>query len=884
MTSSNTHQFNEQDFDRSLSESEDALPIFKNALKDAYTYLEQQFNQGEDVTRLVFQHTDFVDKLLCRAYTHFIKQNDMALVAVGGYGRAELHPKSDTDILLLLPSDNQTSISDEVESLLTFLWDIGMEVGHSVRTIDDCIIEAKQDITVITNLVESRLICGSQDLFNKLHEVISPEKIWSSKEFFAAKLKEQEERYEKYNGTAYNLEPNVKEGPGGLRDIHMINWVTRRHFSSTSPHELVNKNFLTESEYNTLMEEQAFLWKIRFGLHILTGRHEDRFLFDHQRNLAKQFGYEDKDGRLAVEQLMKKYYQTVMDLSRINEMLLQLFKEAILYSTEDEKPVTINNRFQLVKNYVEATNENVFNEEPSSILEIFLILAQNPQYKGIRANTIRLLRNSRELIDDSFRNNMKCRGLFMKFLRQPHGVTRELRRMNRYGILAEYLPAFKNIVGQMQHDLFHHYTVDEHTLFVIRNIRRFTVPECFHEFPLCSNIIQRLPKLEILYLAGLFHDIAKGRGGDHSKLGAEDAITFCRHHGIRQYDAKLVAWLVSNHLVMSVTAQRKDISDPEVITEFAEKVSNQSQLDHLYLLTVADMRATNPTLWNAWKDSLLTQLYMSTTRLFRKGISNAKNQHSQVEETKKNAQQILEHSSGLLFKNIKQLWSSFDQDYFLRHSADRVAWHTESILKNNNPDAPLVMIYPEDEIREDYLEIFVYTKDHENIFSIMTTVFDKLRLNIVDARIITTCDGYTLDTYIALEEPGQKINRDERMKEIIQVLNDALINPSTAPTPVNHHLPRQIKSFKKSCQVFFRPDPNYPRTIMEVFATDQPGLLARIGVALTSCGIRLKNAKIATFGERAEDILFITDRKNLPVDDEKSQNHLRETIIKSLNS
>ncbi len=884
MQAEQTGLFDADEFDNALAENNEPLALFKSAIKNAKSALKQKFEQGDDTTRLVFQYTSVVDQLLVRAYSLFIKKQDAALVAVGGYGRGELHPASDTDILILMPNDDKATISHDVESLLTFLWDIGLEVGHSVRTVEECVLEARQDITVITNLVESRLINGPDVLFSQMQSAIAPDRIWSSRAFFEAKLEEQNTRHQKFFGTAYNLEPNIKDGPGGLRDIHTIGWVTRRHFGSSTLHELVNKNFLSETEYNALMEVQNFIWKVRFGLHIITGRHEDRLLFDYQRTLAKQFGYEDKDNRLAVEHFMKQYYCNVMELSRLNEMLLQLFQEAILHSDEDEKPILINKRFQSINGYVEVTGPDVFKKTPSALLEIFLILSKHPEYKGVRASTIRLIRDHRYLIDDNFRNDMRCRGLFMKFFRQSQGITHELRRMNRYGILAEYLPIFKNIVGQMQHDLFHHYTVDEHTIFVIRNLRRFTVPEFFHEFPMASNIIQRIPKLEILYLAGFFHDIAKGRGGDHSELGAQDAITFCQHHGLRQYDAKMVAWLIKSHLIMSTTAQRKDISDPEVVNAFARLVGSQLHLDHLYLLTVADMRATNPTLWNSWKDSLLTELYMSTTRVLRQGANNQEDQLSQTNEIKISAQQILEQHSGLNFGKINKLWETFGDDYFLRHSAERIAWHTEAILKNENHDLPLTIVYPESEAREACLEIFVYTRDHDNLFSTITSALDQLALNIVDARIITALNGYTLDTYIVLEESDNQIDRQTRVNEIIQGINNRLSQLDSSPKPVHRRLPRQLKHFPIKTQVNFRPDPNCPRTIMEVIASDRPGLLSKIGAALMNCQMRLQNAKIATFGERAEDIFFITDKNNLPINDEKQQKCLRDTIKTALNN
>ena len=884
MQAEQTGLFDADEFDSALAGNNEPLALFKSALKNAKSALKQKFEQGDDTARLVFQYTLVVDQLLVRAYSLFIKKQDAALVAVGGYGRGELHPASDTDILILMPNDDQATISHDVENLLTFLWDIGLEVGHSVRTVEECALEARQDITVITNLVESRLINGPDVLFSQMQSAIAPDRIWSSRAFFEAKLEEQNTRHQKFFGTAYNLEPNVKDGPGGLRDIHTISWVTRRHFGSATLHELVNKNFLSEAEYNALIDGQNFIWKVRFGLHIITGRHEDRLLFDYQRTLAKQFGYKDNDNRLAVEQFMKQYYCNIMELSRLNEMLLQLFQEAILHSNDDDKPVFINKRFQSINGYVEVTGPDVFKKTPSALLEIFLILAKHPEYKGVRASTIRLIRDHRYLIDDNFRNDMRCRGLFMKFFRQAKGITHELRRMNRYGILAEYLPVFKNIVGQMQHDLFHHYTVDEHTIFVIRNLRRFTVPEFFHEFPLASNIIQRIPKLEILYIAGFFHDIAKGRGGNHSELGAHDAITFCQHHGLRQYDTKLVAWLIKSHLIMSTTAQRKDISDPEVINAFARLVGNQVQLDHLYLLTVADMRATNPTLWNSWKDSLLTELYMSTTRVLRQDANNQEHELNQTNEIKISAQHILEQHSGLNFGKINKLWETFGDDYFSRHSAERIAWHTEAILKNENCDLPLTIVYPEDEVREGYLEIFVYTQDHDNIFSTITSALDQLGLNIVDARIITALNGYTLDTYIVLEESDNQTDRQTRVHEIIQGVNNRLSQLDSLAKPVHRRLPRQLKHFPITTQVNFRPDPNCPRTIMEVIASDRPGLLSQIGAALMTCQIRLQNAKIATFGERAEDIFFITDKNNLPINDEKQQKCLCDSIKNALNN
>ncbi|OGT18655.1 MAG: [protein-PII] uridylyltransferase, partial [Gammaproteobacteria bacterium RBG_16_57_12] len=653
-------------FDAQVRTASQPLAVFRNALKKGHHALKQAFYNGPPVTDLVLARAELVDQLLLQAWQyHLPNAEDLALVAVGGYGRGELHPGSDIDIMILLPQERHAAPGEGIERFLTFLWDIGLEVGHSVRTLAECIEQGASDITIATNLMESRRLYGSRALYQQMCAATGPDSIWPSRAFFEAKWREQISRHHKFNDTAYNLEPNIKEGPGGLRDIQMIGWVAKRHFGAATMHDLVNHGFLTESEYHQLGNGQNFLWKIRFALHTITGRREDRLLFDHQRHLAQLFGYQDSNHRMAVEHFMKDYYRTIMELARLNEMLLQLFQEEILYADEIAKPAPINGRFQSRKGFIEACHQEVFKRYPFALLEIFLVSQQNPALKGIRAGTIRLMRNHRYLIDDNFRNDLRCKTLFMEILRQPHGVTRELRRMNRYGILAAYLPEFGTIVGQMQHDLFHVYTVDEHTLFVLRNLRRFSVLEYAHEFPMCSSIFQRVPKTELLYIASLYHDIAKGRGGDHSELGAIDAEAFCVRHNLSGYDARLVAWLVRSHLLMSTTAQRKDLSDPAVIHEFASTVGNQSRLDYLYLLTVADIRATSPKVWNSWKDALLIELYNATTRALRHGLENPLDQSDRVQYLQDMALELLANQR-ISKQQAQQVWQRLSNDYFIR--------------------------------------------------------------------------------------------------------------------------------------------------------------------------------------------------------------------------
>ncbi|MFK5913885.1 MAG: [protein-PII] uridylyltransferase [Woeseiaceae bacterium] len=872
--------FDEEKFEAELLIQDNPLLLFKDTLKNATTVLQQRFNAGRAATELVHARSNIVDAILVKAWLEYFPKEatDVALLAVGGYGRGELHPASDVDVQILLEDDSEHH-NEALSGFITFLWDIGLEIGHSVRTLDECVAEAISDITVATNLQEARLLCGPQSLYERQRELCSPKNIWSSKDFFQAKLEEQTTRHLKFNETAYNLEPNIKESPGGLRDIQVIGWVAKRHYDVDTLKELVNDEFITEQEYQSLHEGQAFLWKIRFGLHVLTGRREDRLLFDHQRELAKQFGYKDDHRHLAVEYFMKQYYRTVMELSRLNEMLLQLFKEEILLADDSSEPIEINNRFQSRKGYIEVTHENIFKRYPFALLEIFLILEQNTELKGVRANTIRLIRDHRYLINSYFRNDLRCKSLFMEIMRQTEGVTHELRRMNLYGILAAYLPVFENIVGQMQHDLYHVYTVDEHTLTLIRNLRRYTVPEFYHEFPLCSSIMNNVPKQEIVLLAGLFHDIAKGRGGNHAELGAVDALQFCRHHGLSEFDSHLVAWLVSKHLVMSSTAQRKDISDPDIVHEFAKEMEDKMHLDYLFLLTVSDIRATSSSVWNSWKGTLLRELYSATEAAFRRGLENPVLQSERIKDYQQQARQALVNK-GINEKNIDILWDDFGDEYFIRYSPNEIIWHSENILSLEDKTIPLILLRKRP--KGEGTEIFIHTKETSGLFSVIASILEQMNLTVLDARVFASKDKYTLDTFIVLETNGEQLTDVERIARLKENLMQHITQPNKQIPDMQRHTTRVAKHFKFQTQVSFEDNTIQHQTMMKVVAFDRPGLLSKIGSAMNQCGVTLHKAKIATFGEKAEDVFYITDQNNTPIIDEEQLNLLEKTIVESL--
>ena len=861
--------------------STDHINQFKQLINDKNTDLRQQYNPLEPVIRLIAEKADSIDEILKCCWIHFLGEHakDLSLLAVGGYGRRELFPHSDIDILILLNSDDCTDFQEPLANFSSFLWDIGLKPGQSVRTVNECIQEAQNDQTIMTSLLELRLIDGNKQLYDAIREVIRSDLMWPSDQFFQAKMEEQKQRYTKFHDTAYNLEPNVKESPGGLRDMQVIAWVFKRHYNSATLRELIKFGFLPESEYAELFSAQQTLWRIRYALHLLTGRNEDRLLFDYQRELAKWFGFTDSKDNHDVEEFMQHYYKTVVGLERLNEMLLQLFRERFVNDIEDCETLPINDKFNSVCGYIEAAHDNIFKQHPLALLEIFLLLQQKPNLKGVRATTIRLIRKNLALIDDGFRKDKQAQRLFIEIFKQPVGVTHQLRRMNRYGILAAYLPCFANIIARMQYDLFHIYTVDEHTLFVIRNLRRFSIDKHNDELPFCNNVFLRIAKPEVLYLAALYHDIAKGKGGDHSVNGENIARKFCDQHGLSKHDTKIITWLVRNHLIMSMTAQRKDISDPEVIHEFASLVKNAERLNYLYLLTVADIRATSPKLWNSWKDSLLKELYSATLVAIQRGLQTPVTLEERVNETKIDATNAL-IQLGISAATINYNWKQKSEDYFLKYSADEIVWHTIAIASCSEDDLPLVLLRPQ--TQRGSAEVFIYAKNKDYIFSLSTATLDQLGLSILDARIVTTNDQFVLNSFQVLEQSGGPITDIYRENHICSVLRRNLLVQTIKKQKNINRESRQAKNFPITTKIYFHDDPHNRHTVMELISTDRTGLLSTIGQVFREQEISLHSAKITTIGSRVEDIFCISDKQSKPIDDKEKQKKLREEMLKVL--
>ncbi|MDR2451879.1 MAG: [protein-PII] uridylyltransferase [Candidatus Accumulibacter sp.] len=813
------------------------------ALRDQYLA-----SREPEPAYFLYEHSHLIDEVLRDLWNELRIPEFMALCAVGGYGRGELWPCSDIDLLILLPDAPDAELAGRIERLVGLFWDVGLEIGHSVRTMEECLKEAWGDLTIQTALVEARLIVGNHGLFQRM--IFEFRKQLDAQVFYHTKRVEQEERYRRHGGSPYSLEPNCKESPGGLRDLQTILWIAQAAGYGNSWRDLKRHGFITYQEEQGLGRRERFLQNLRIQLHLLAGRHEDRLLFDHQTALAERMGFRDQPTRRASELLMQEYYRIAMTIMQLNTILMQNMGAAIFPSPEQE-PTPINDRFQNAHQLLDVTHERVFVEHPEATLEVFLLMGRHPELKGLTARTIRLLWRARRMIDDDFRQNPANKKRFIEIFRQPRGVLHELRRMNQFDILGRYLPKFGAIVGQMQHDLFHVYTVDQHIMQVLYNLRRFSDTNFTHEYPFCSQLINEFDKPWLLYIAALFHDIAKGRGGGHSELGAFDAQEFCDEHGLAEEETELIVWLVRNHLLMSNVAQKQDIADPDVAASFARTVRDERRLTALYLLTVADIRGTSPKVWNSWKGQLLEGLYHQTRRLLASGGQVPA--QGIIRERKEEALRLMLFH-GVHESEHERFWNQLDTVYFLRHSAEEIAWHTRALHYRINTAEPVVRarLNPQG----DGIEVMTYMRDQRDLFSRIVGFFSRTGYNILDARIHTTRHGYALDSFIMLDVTGRDSDRS-MISYIEHELTERLVRQGPPDRPADGRLSRQVRHFPIRPQVAIETDEKNEQFVLSVNASDRPGLLYTIASVLAAHGANLHTAKIATMGERVEDTFLI---------------------------
>lgn len=827
------------------------------------------------IRRVLQQLAAHADTSLIELWERVGLDTDMALVAVGGFGRGELFPHSDVDVLLLLPDDaaidQDSDLKAKLEQFIGACWDTGLEIGSSVRKIAECADEARRDVTIQTALLEARWVHGSRSLFSRLVRALN--EAMDPHAFLVAKTLEMRQRHQRHENTPYALEPNCKESPGGLRDLHVVLWVTKAAGLGRSWDELGRKGLITSLEVRQLKANEALLSLIRLRLHLIAKRREDRLVFDLQTAVAESFGCRPHDGgqgrhaRRASEAVMRRYYWAAKAVTQLNQILMLNIEERLSTgeSRQSHALRVINPRFYEKAGMLEVASDEVYQQHPHAILETFLLYQTTVGIKGLSARTLRALYNARPLMGGQFRTDPINRATFLNILQAPDGITHAMRLMNQTSVLGRYLWVFRKIVGQMQHDLFHVYTVDQHILMVLRNVRRFFIPEHSHEYPFCAQLAAGWDKPWVIYIAALFHDIAKGRGGDHSELGAQDVRQFCRLHGIDKADAQLIAFLVAEHLTMSQIAQKEDLSDPDVIHRFAQRVSNERYLTALYLLTVADIRGTSPKVWNNWKGKLLEDLYRYTLRTLG---GRAPDPDAVVESRKREAlTQLALHA--LPHEAHKILWDTLDVSYFMRHEAGEIAWHTRQISRElalvfhkarGSGDKDVVhaaVVRARTSPSGGGIQVLVYAHDQADLFARICGYFDQADFSILDAKIHTTRNGKALDTFQVVTS-----HLDCHDRELIGMVESELSRfideRAPLPTPRRGRTSRRVKSFPVNPRIELRPDEKAQRWLLSVSASDRAGLLYSIARVLAKYNIHLQLAKVTTLGERVEDTFLIS--------------------------
>ncbi|MGK0248343.1 MAG: [protein-PII] uridylyltransferase [Oleispira sp.] len=866
------------------------LPVIKPLLADIKQQCHNYFRETLDATTLVAHRSNLVDQILFCLWQHsgfndnYDGKDTISLLAVGGYGRGELQPHSDIDLLIVLENESAFDKHKEaLQSFITLLWDLKLDIGHSVRTLDECVSEAKKDLTIITNMMEARTLAGEKSLLPQLEERTDPRIIWSGPEFFAAKWEELKKRHAKHEDTEYNLEPNVKNSPGTLRDIQTINWMAMRHFRHEELAELKQYKFLTQFELNQYQRSTEFLWQLRYALHMVTNREEDRLLFDLQIDISEILGFSDDEEMLGVEHMMLQFYRHQLALTELTDMLLHHIKDDIFGDSSEDHIEPIDDDLYICNGDIRLTDPKRIANKPELLLRIFVEFAKRDNIKGMHSSTIRALHDHRELINKNFREKPLHNDLFMQFLRNNLEISSTLKRMMRYGILGRYIPDFGSIIGHMQYDLFHIYTVDEHSLRMVQMLRRYRHADEKEHFPVANNLIHKIKRKEVLYITAILHDVGKMYRVEHDVAGAEIAAAFCRQHKLNKYDADMVEWLVRNHLLMSQASQRIDINNPEDIYQFALEVGDIDHLQHLFLISVADIASTNPKLWTGWRAEQMRTLFYNTKQAFRRGLNNSMGKDQFVSAIQYEAIYELE-KLGIDEAHALAIWDEPGDDYFLREGAENIIWHTQIITDHGSSESPLVAIRETSDIDfEGATQIFIFMKNHPNLFAVTTATLDQLNLSIQDARIMTSNNRNAVDTYIVLDENGDSIGNDPvRINQIKNTLTHALSTPEEYSSVIQRRTPRQLKHFQIPTQVTLSNDPVMMRTVLEVIAADRPGLLARMGEFFMTHNLLMHSAKIMTEGERISDIFFISDCHDDPISDPELCLHIQNEICRIL--
>ncbi len=853
--------------------SAEARRALRQLLGDLDRALANAFRDGVDASALARRRSEAVERVLAHVWTCCLGDPPgAALFAAGGFGRGLLFPHSDVDLLALVEPRPEAARLRALEQFFAVLWDVGLKVGHAVREPAQCAALAAADASVFTSLLDARRLAGDPTFDATLRAIVEDPAQWPPRRYLDARLAERDARHARFHDTAYNLEPHLKDGPGGLRTLDSLRWLGQRLAHAPDFAEMVAEGLLDPAERANLEEAEAVLRRYRFALHLEAGRAEERLLFDYQRALAARLGFEDEHAKnLGVEQFMQGYYRAASQVERLGVQIAERFEE-MLEPLGEAQPLGAD--FVRQGNRVAARDPELFVREPAALVEIFIVRLDTPGLIGFTADTMRRIHQATALHDGRLADDPAVLAAFRRVLQRGAPAVEALWRMNRHGLLAAILPAFGKVFGRMQYDLFHVYTVDEHTLQVLRNLARFAEPAAAQEFPLACEIWNALPRPEVMLLAALFHDIAKGRGGDHSVLGEEEARVFCTRLRLPPGDVERVAWLVRQHLLMSTTAQRQDITDPDVVHRFAEAMIDRERLAQLYVLTIADIIGTSPRLWNAWKDRLLADLYTATRYVLRSGVELPRDADARVQECKEQALPLLS-AEGFDTAAVERLWADFPTVSFLRHRPEQVAWQTAAILRADGR-WPLVAVHPFS-VRGS-TELFVYAPDRDGLFATVTAVLDRMRFSVMEARVLSSLAGMAQDTFLLLEADSQQPASATRAQELQQRLQRALAQPVPV-MPTKRGLSRHFKHFQMTPRIVFNAAAG--RTQMALVCTDRPGLLAAVAQVLLEVGVRVHDARIATFGERVEDFFQLADRSNAPLSAAQQQ-RLHQALLARL--
>ena len=857
--------------------SDAARLALRQLLGDTDRRIVDAWRDGTPSHDLALARGEAIERVVKHVWTACIGESSaIALYAVGGFGRGPMFPYSDVDLLVLCETAPRGSSVRALESFFTLLWDLGLKPGHALRTLGECRDLAAQDATIYTSLLDARRIAGATTLDAGLAALLADDTLWPPADYLAAKCADRSQRHARFGDTTYNLEPNLKDGPGGLRDAQMMLWLGQRLFAAPTFAALADKDLVSRAEAAAAERAQALLERIRFALHLAAGRAEERLLFDYQRELARQFGFSDEHAKnLGVEQFMQDYYRATLIIERLGEQFLQRCEEAI-EEGDEQRRVRLNVDFVSIGGRLDCDPADLLLKRPAALIDLFRVWVEHPEITGLRANLVRRIHEALDRVGADLPYDEEVNRVFAKLLRKGAPAVDAIARMNHYGVLAHYLPAFGRVVGRMQYDLFHAYTVDEHTIRVLRNVARFASPDAAREFALGHELWSRIAKPELLLLAAMFHDIAKGRGGDHSELGEIEAREFCARLQLSEADTDLVAWLVRWHLLMSVTAQRQDITNPDVVHRFAVSVAEWEQLDYLYLLTVADIAGTSAKLWNSWKDRLLADLYVSARYMLRGGLERPPHAAERAADVQRQARSLLrEHFDDA---EIDRIWSDFPEEYFLRFAPAQIAWQTEGIARDT-ASAPLVLVAAEGP--RGGTEVFVYAPDRDGLFATITAVLDRLGLSVQDARIVNSRSGMSLDTFFVLDAQGRALHDAAQVGRLQRGLTQALEQSAESVVPIRRPPPRALRHFPIPTRIEFQDDVASGRTRLALVCADRPGLLAGVAQVFRDCGIRVHDARIATFGERVEDFFLITDESNLPLPDSR-QTALGEALSRCI--